>query len=64
MITITKGQILKDSPDLKVFSESGDYDENDLILCGELEATEPKCQFEAQYVVNGNTAYDENIIPT
>lgn len=64
MITITQGQTLKDNQDLKVFSESGDYDENDLILCGKLEDTEPTAQFEAQYIVNGNGAYDENIIPT
>lgn len=64
MITLTKGQILKDNPDLEVFSPSGDYDENDLILCAEIGGTEVKCQFEAVYVQNGNQAYDQSVMPT
>lgn len=64
MITLTQGQQLKDNQDLFVLSPSGDYDENDLILCAPEGATEATCQFEAQYVKNGNSAYDNTIIPT
>lgn len=64
MITITKGQILKDNPELEVLSETGSYDVNDLILCANIGETEACCSFEAQYIVNGNAAYDETIIST
>lgn len=64
MITITKGQSPKDNPELEVLSPSGDYDENDLIQCAKIGETEAFCQFEAQYIVNGNAVYDENAIPT
>lgn len=58
MITIKKGQILKDNPDLEVLSPSGDYGEDDLIECTKIGESEPYCMFGAQYVVNGNNAYD------
>lgn len=64
MITIIKGQNPIDNPELEVISETGDYDENDLIECAKVGETEAFCTFEAQYIVNGHTAYDENVIPT
>lgn len=64
MIIITKGQQPKDNPELEVLSESGGYDENDLIECALIGETVAFCQFEAQYIVNGHTAYDETIIST
>lgn len=64
MITITKGQNPKDNPELEVLSPSGDYDENDLIECAKIGETEAFCAYEAQYIVNGHMAYDEQIIPT
>jgi hypothetical protein len=64
MITIIKGQQPKDNPELEVLSISGDYDENDLIECAIVGETTAYCQFEAQYIANGHTAYDETIIPT
>lgn len=64
MITITKGQNPKDNPELEVLSPSGDYDENDLIECTKVGESEAFCIFEAQYIVNGNQAYDEQVIPT
>lgn len=64
MITITKGQNPKDNPELEVLSPSGDYDENDPIECAKIGETEAFCIFEAQYIVNGHSAYDEQIIQT
>lgn len=64
MIHITKGQSPKDNPELVVLAETGDYDENDLIQCSKIGEVEPFCIFEAQYIVNGNKAYDETVIPT
>lgn len=64
MITLTKGQLLKENPELEVLSPSGNYDENDLIECAKVGETEVFCIFEAQYVANGNGAYDESVIPT
>lgn len=63
MIKLTKGQILKDNPELEVLSPSGDYDENDLVECAKVGSTEVFCYYEAQYVVNGNKVYDEVKIP-
>lgn len=64
MVTITQGQSPIDNPELVVVSPSGNYDENDLIQCAKLGESDPVCAFEAQYIVNGNRAYDETIIPT
>lgn len=64
MITITKGQHPKDNPELEVISDSGDYDENDLVYCAKNGETEAFCGYEAQYIINGNSSYDEQVIPT
>lgn len=64
MVTITQGQHPKDNPELEVLSPSGDYDENDLIECGKNGEGLAHCVFEAQYIVNGNQAYDQTVIPT
>lgn len=64
MITITKGQSPKENPELEVLSESGEYDENDLIECAKVGETEAFCSYEAQYIVNGRDAYDSGAIPT
>lgn len=64
MVTITQGQHPKDNPELEVLSQSGSYDENDLIECGMNGEGIAYCAFEAQYIVNGNQAYDQTVIPT
>lgn len=64
MVKIIKGQSPKDNPELEIISPSGDYDENDLVMCALIGQTEPFCSFEAQYVANGHTVYDETTIPT
>lgn len=64
MITITKGQVLKDNADLEVFSPSGSYDENDLIQCTEIGGSVPICAYEAVYIERGNEAYRQTVMPT
>jgi len=64
MVTITKGQSVPENPELEVLSPSGDYDENDLIECAKIGEQVAFCSFEAQFIANGHTAYDEQIIPT
>lgn len=63
MITITKGQVLKDNADLEVFSPSGDYDENDLIQCAYIGGDEAICAYEAVYIERGNEVYRQTIMP-
>lgn len=64
MISITKGQLLKDNPELEVLSPSGSYDVNDIIQCAKVGETEAFCSYEAQFVVYGRGAYDDQVIPT
>jgi len=57
MITITKGQILKDNPELEVVSPSGEYEDVDIIQCAYIGDETPICGFEARYVEQGNIIY-------
>lgn len=50
MITLTKGQDIPEFPELELLSESGYYDENDLVIACKKGESEPFAQFEAQYV--------------
>ena len=56
MVTIKKGQKVPET-NFVVFSDSGEYDESDLILCGEKGAKEPVAQYEARYVASGAEVY-------
>jgi hypothetical protein len=61
MITITKGQKVIDYPQFIVVSPSGDYKEEDLIVCAEDDAPgKPFCMFQAQLVAYGNIVYSSN----
>lgn len=62
MITITKNQKVPEYDDLEVVSESGDYNDSDLILCAKIGETEAVAQFEAKFIKYGNSAYDGEII--
>lgn len=61
MVTLTKWQDIPEFPELELLSESGDFDENDLVLACKKWETEPFSQFEAQFVKNWHTAYTTNI---
>lgn len=61
MITLVKWQDIPEFPELELLSESGDYDENDLVISCKKWDTEAFSQFEAQYVKKGNEAYTTNI---
>lgn len=61
MITITKGQKVVDYPQFVVVSPSGDYKEEDLIVCAEDDTPgKPSCMFQAQLVAYGNIVYSSN----
>ena len=62
MITITKNQRVLEHDDLEVVSETGDYNDTDLILCAKIGETEAIAQFEAKFIKYGNSAYDGEII--
>lgn len=60
MIHIEKGELVKDHPELLVYSPTGDYEEVDLIECCEQSnLTVPVCAFSAQYVKFGNAVYQQ-----
>jgi len=61
MVTLTKWMDIPEFPHLELLSESGSYDENDLVLACNKWEQEPICQFEAQFVKNGHEAYLTNI---
>jgi hypothetical protein len=60
MITITKGEALKDLPNMLVYSESGDYEETDLIECASIDSPKlPVAAYQAQFVKFGNVVYHQ-----
>lgn len=57
MVTITKGQKVPQNKGYVVYSDSGEYDEQTLILCIKKGDKEPTLQFEAQFIANGAEVY-------
>jgi hypothetical protein len=52
MINLEKGEKLKNEKNREVF-QSGEYDENDLVLVNEIGDEIPKYQYPAFYIKNG-----------
>lgn len=57
MVTVTKGQKVPQNKGYVVYSDSGEYDEQTLILCIKKGDDEPTIQFEAQFIANGADVY-------
>lgn len=57
MVNIKKGQKVPQNKGYVVFSDSGEYDDHDLILCIRSGDDEPTIQFEAQFIANGAEVY-------
>jgi hypothetical protein len=62
MISILKKQSVPEHPELEVVSDTGGYNDTDLILCAKVGETEAVAQFEAKFIKYGNSAYDGEII--
>ncbi len=61
MIRINKHQEILGEPNIKVFSESGDYTETDLIQCYNIENPDvPISALQAQYIKYGPIVYQYN----
>ena len=58
-VTITKDAQVEEQPELSVLSDSGSYNEEELITCYKTEdpAKEPYCFLEARYVKKGGEVY-------
>lgn len=60
-VTITKDQLVKDAPEFAVLSDSGSYEENELITVYKVDdpAKEPYSMFEACFIADGESTYSE-----
>ncbi len=58
MIHITKGQSVPEHPELRVYSDTGDYEDTDLINCYKIgKPNSAFCGFEASYIGYGGMVY-------
>lgn len=58
MITIQKGQSIKEDKNVVVVSASGTYSDYDLIVCEDItDPTRPQMSFQAQYIAYGPMIY-------
>ena len=60
MVRIKKGQAVPENEGYKVFSKSGEYDEQELILCIKDGDREPTIQFQAMFIAGGAEVYSGN----
>jgi hypothetical protein len=58
MINLQQGQDVAENEDLVVYDATGDYNDNDMIICAKRETPyEPYCRFEAQFIAYGGIVY-------
>lgn len=57
MVKIKKGQAVPENEGYTVYSKSGEYDEQDLILCIKDGDDEPTLQFQALFIAGGAEVY-------
>ncbi len=61
MVHIDQHQAVPEREDLKVFSPTGDYQDNDLIDCYKItDPSFPICSFQAQFIKYGSLVYKFN----
>lgn len=58
MIYLQQGQDVAENEDLVVYDATGDYNDNDMVICAKRETpNEPYCRFEAQFIAYGGIVY-------
>jgi hypothetical protein len=58
MVTITNNQEVPEYPSLRVYADSGNYDDDAQVLCADVaDLANPICMFQAQFVRYGSIVY-------